>query len=487
MLPTSLPIDGLILEHLLPWLISDVTSAVRMASVCSSWRRSVLDYLLHEGARTGYGILKITMPRQKHAEGLNAMMKTYGRYTGELNAPMEDDVDELQEVLENGAAPNLRTLATRSLRLNRRLWDCLPKLVRLDLSYHPGIKDDDLSLCCGSLPNLTELLVVWLCVTGRGWLDGGARRKPWRVLRLERTKVPLARLKVVCDQAHEPLVELGLSVHFEKNTRSTDIEQLRKSIERCSILRVLHLSSTATSDYHRVIVYPFPSSLRVLCLSGGIIKSGFFYNGLISCANLCNLEMIRPYFEAPVEEVNDMFRWVGSNSRMRCVDFSGPSGASDEYLMSFFDGLKTISPASLSVLGLGEWNITEDMLFSLLESCPNITRLGLEYTPVTPERAAFMHGLFSGRIRPLWDGGVEFRCPVHGTGVAHEHELWDGFRRLLEAGGRIWQLRTEPTYKVEIPCWDGDFVESFCDKGPTDRCAAESFSRGRVVWYSSSD
>ncbi|KAF4717737.1 hypothetical protein FOZ63_012027, partial [Perkinsus olseni] len=70
------PVDGLILEHILSWLMSDVTSAVRMASVCSGWRRAVMDYLRYEGTRTGYGVLDFEFPPEEVDDSLERIMWT---------------------------------------------------------------------------------------------------------------------------------------------------------------------------------------------------------------------------------------------------------------------------------------------------------------------------------------------------------------------------------------------------------------------------
>ncbi|KAF4656949.1 hypothetical protein FOZ61_006566 [Perkinsus olseni] len=472
------PIDGLVLEHILPWLMSDVTSAVRMASVCSSWRRAVMDYLRYEGTRTGYGVLNLTLRPGMVRGAPEAIRETYGRYIGEIVCPMRGESGELQKLLEDGDTPNLRTLASRSLHLSARHLHSLSKLLRLDLSFHDDLHDEDLSLCCGCLPHLTELLVQWTRVEGKGWLDDETKRRPWRVLRLDQTNVPLHLVVAVCICAGGSLVGLGFTELHDRSI--VEVGKLGYAIATCTHLEELYFSCLVERDLV-MRVWPSSSSLRVLCLKDVPVKQDFFYTKLIVCDNLHKLEMIRPRLKAPDEELDDMFRWIGSNDCMRWVDFSGPMRGTDKYLIPFLAGLEAISPAPLSVLKISEWNISVDMLCDLLRSCPNITFLDLLHCPITTDVAAFMHGLLSQRIRRLPDGDVEFHCPVHGSFVAKDGEINDEFVSLLDAGGRIWQTRREPTCGVEIINSFGNLVEAFCDGMPTSRCTAEEFCGGRIL------
>ncbi|KAF4714416.1 hypothetical protein FOZ62_025542, partial [Perkinsus olseni] len=276
------PVDGLILEHILSWLISDVTSAARMASVCSSWRRAVMDYLRYEGARTGYGVLDFEFPPEKVDDSLERIMWTYGRYMGVI-ATLRENYDEyeeetlrdggtglkgflesaalkklnelldkaggkLREILESGAACNLRTLESSFLHLGSPLWANPSKLVRLDLSDNDNLHDKDVSLCCGNLPCLTELLVACTFVTGVGWLDDSSKRKCWRVLHVDQTEVLLPLITDTCNWAARSLVELGLNYYYDE-ADAEEIEQFRKAIKRCIELRELHFHILAEADF----------------------------------------------------------------------------------------------------------------------------------------------------------------------------------------------------------------------------------------------
>ncbi|KAF4709256.1 hypothetical protein FOZ63_000084, partial [Perkinsus olseni] len=428
-----------------------------MAAVCSTWRGTAMDYLHCVGTRTGYGVLKITLRPGIVRRAAKAIMGTYGRYIGEIVGPMRGESEELQRLLEDDGFPNLRTLSS---------------LLQLDLSFHDDLDDEDLSLCCGCLPHLTELLVQWTRVEGKGWLDDETKGRPWRILRLDQTNVPLHLVAAVCMWAGGSLVGLGFA---ELHNRSlVEVGKLGEAIARCSHLEELHFSSLVEQNL-KMQVWPSSSSLRVLCLKDVSIKQDFFYTKWIVCDNLQKLEMIRPRLEAPDEELDDMFRWIGSNDCMRWVDFSGPMRGTDKYLIPFLAGLEAVSPAPLSVLKISEWNITENMLCDLLSSCPNTTFLDLLHCPVTTDVTAFMHGLLSKRILRLPSGDVQFRCPVHGTYVAKDDEINDEFVSLLNAGGRIWRMRGEPTYGVETIDSFGNLVDSFCDEEPTSRCTAGRF------------
>ncbi|KAF4675581.1 hypothetical protein FOZ63_007621 [Perkinsus olseni] len=489
-------IDGLVLEHILSWLISDVTSAVRMASVCSSWRRAVMDHLHYEGARIGYGVLKITV-----TSGMVAIMKAYGRYIGEIVSsrwgPTQEEWRDLRAILEKGTAPNLRALTSPCLDPSGQLWASLPRLVRLGLSdYHS--KDEDLSLCCEKLPHLTELLVQSPEIKGEGWLDNEEMKRPWRVLRLERTRVPFKLVAAVCTWARVSLVELGFSedyahrfgwgIGISRTSRGEVIENLHRAINSCSNLRELHLSELRSRD---IQIGPFPANLHVLCLRGGSIEPGFFYKGLIPCDRLHRFGMTNIFLSIASREIKDMFRWLGSHRCMRWVDLSG-STIDDEYFSSFLQGLETVSPARLYALRLPERSITNDMLCDLLKSCPNIAHLDLNPYMFTDGAAELIHGLLSKRIRRLPNDDVEIRCPVHGTSVVKAEDLSDGAGALLDAGEQVWEMRTEPTNDVEIVIGDGCTYEgipvrSFCKKSAAQRCNAEALSKLVIADDCSSD
>ncbi|KAF4691042.1 hypothetical protein FOZ60_016274 [Perkinsus olseni] len=470
------------------------------------------------GARTGYGVLELKVRPEKVDDSLDRIMGTYGRYMGEIATVWEYFVDyeeeslgdgdtdprefldsaahaklnelldkaggKLREILESGAACNLRTLAPLPLHLGPPLWANPSKLVRLDLSNNDNLHDKDVSLCCGNLPCLIELLVSCTFVAGVGWLDDRAKRKRWRVLHLDETEVLLPLITDTCNWAAESLVELGLNQYYDE-ADAVEVEQFRKAIKRCTKLRGLFFYILAEADF---MVQCWSASTSLRALSGEVvsIQPDFFYQGLVSCNNIEKLELINTKLKAPDEELKDMFQWIGSIASLRWFDidtadeFPGRQKESDECITSLLAGLKSISPAPLNVLKLAGWNITDAMLCDLLRSCPNITFLDLQDCPVTAEKTAFMHGLFSKRIRRLPSGNVEFRCPVHGISVAKGDEINEGVVSLLDAGGRIWEWRAKPACGVKITDSSGKLVESFCKEGPKGRCAAaEVFRRGR--------
>ncbi|KAF4731805.1 hypothetical protein FOZ62_008574 [Perkinsus olseni] len=190
--------------------------------------------------------------------------------------------------------------------------------------------------------------------------------------------------------------------------------------------------------------------------------------------------MVGSYLRAPEEELEDMFRWLGSNACLRWVDLSEARNTTDGYLACFVEGLKAISPAPLNVLKLAGWSITEGMLCDVLSGCPNITTLDVRSSLVAADVTAFVHGLLSKRILRLPNGDVQFRCPVHGTFVAKNGDINDEFVSLLDAGGWVWQMRREPTYGLQITDGLGNLVGSFCGEGPTGRCTVEAFTGARA-------
>ncbi|KAF4748057.1 hypothetical protein FOZ63_023616, partial [Perkinsus olseni] len=133
-----------------------------------------------------------------------------------LNELLDKAGGKLREILESGAACNLRTLESSFLHLGSPLWANPSKLVRLDLSDNDNLHDKDVSLCCGNLPCLTELLVACTFVTGVGWLDDSSKRKCWRVLHVDQTEVLLPLITDTCNWAARSLVELGLNYYYDE-------------------------------------------------------------------------------------------------------------------------------------------------------------------------------------------------------------------------------------------------------------------------------
>ncbi|KAF4655807.1 Succinate-semialdehyde dehydrogenase, mitochondrial [Perkinsus chesapeaki] len=444
--------DELLIGCILPWLVEDVSDAVWLSSVCQSWRRSVLNHL-HFRCRDGYGVLKLTVCRSTGKLPV-ALLETFGGFIGEAAVLWGGCEAELEEAVGSGYYPNLKSITSPYMRPSERLLDNIVKLVRLNFSFCEEIDDDGVSLCCSKLPNLVELLLSWTCISieGHGWLDDETQLRPWRVLRLDLTKVPIPLVAAVCCSpiTRHSLQDLGFTITYEQDSLH-GLRLFQQSVQECRSLRSMHAITVNAPSGIPPLDVALSATLTSLSLENYSMSDHFVQCSLKPCSNLVKLEIRGVHLAMSDEEMLHTFQWLGSNPRLQWLDLSDITDISDScFLEAYFAALQTISPAPLRVLKIAGWMVMEGMLLDLLESSPNITFLDLMRTGVTTSMSVLLHGLWSKRVT-LPDaprGRTSYSYPGHGL---HEIENeFNDFKRLTMAYQRICNMRREPTHGVEI-------------------------------------